>query len=270
MASISLVINCDTRKGQDTEVTRIGDYGSGSLQGCRSWDFLTDGIRNKMNFFRGYDLQTIVYVDEHEKLKPEIVEEIHAIGNIKLVVDYKTRFCGSKFNDWLYVNALKHAECGWVCHADQDVAAFRRDDCRIVDDYTAWLGKDYKYICQPSVLTKEQHQMSHASTRWLFCNRETLDFTEMERCLTDSRYCQRRFPGKHIPCLEFLLSAISGPDSVLYPPANDWRDYMVFSWVSYFRENLAKLNQMSYEQVRKQVLEWGLHGPSDCISTLLP
>src|SRR4051812_13242660 len=62
---ISLVINCDNRIQND-------QFTGSNLGGCVNEDFLIEGIVNKIKFFLGFDIQVIIYVDEHSPISEEM------------------------------------------------------------------------------------------------------------------------------------------------------------------------------------------------------
>lgn len=242
-----------------------GDHGAGSLQGVRSYDFLTDGVRNKMIFFAGYDVELIVYIDEHLPLPDAVRTEIYDIGkyycprNFQFVCQPHKR-TGKYWNDQIYVNALRLATGDYVAHFDQDCAAFRRPDRLIVFQFACWLSKvECKFICQPTTMAKEDHGMWWASTRFFICKRETLDFDELERCMNEN-YRVKKYG--HCPALEHVLGRMAGENGVLYPAAN-WDDYLVISWQTYCAGTLRKLNAMPYDAVRDYILSFGILGPND-------
>lgn len=268
---ISIVINADTRPGCGAEVNTTGDHGSGSLNGVRSWDFLTDGVTNKLNFFRGHEVELILYIDEHEKIPLSVDSEIRAILRNnephRLVVKSHER-SSQRWNELLYLEALKLATGDYIAHFDADCAAFRRQsDRNDVVDYPMMVNPDvkgtHKFVCQPTTLNKRDHGMWWASTRFFFCRRETLPLDEIEHCIRDESY--RFAMYGHCPALEHVLAQIAGRDSVFYPPAN-WDDYMVFSWSRYHRGLLRELNAWDYDDVREYILSCGIHGPNDVIS----
>lgn len=267
---ISLIITCDTRKGVSADSTRIGEFAGEPLCGCRSLDFLTHGVISKIRFFEGHEIEAIVCVDEHEPLSEEIHTDIRHIEQttptryIVKPADRKRQ----RFNDWIYVDALKLAEGDYVAKWDGDVAAFRRPEFPIIDQYLAWLDDGYKYICQPTQI--HGHGMAHASSRYFICKRETLDFPEIGRCLNDYSYFQQRYPNIHAPCLEFYLGAMVG-GAVLYPFQQN-QDYTIFSFVEYQRGLFERLNALPYDDVYRYVFETcgGVCGPSDFIPRGMP
>jgi hypothetical protein len=268
MSKISLIINADTRRGADAPTTRIGEFGEGSLQGCRSLDFLTEGVRAWRRFFAGHDLETTLVVDVHEPLVGPVRDELEwMLGTGELTQLELARWDKRRpfWNDHAYLDSLTLATGDFVAHVDQDCVGFRRPDCAVVDVSLAALSSGrYKYICQPTQVV--DHGMEHASTRFFLTKRETLDIAEIRRAL-DPAYRRSCYGDKHTPCLEHILGLIAGPGSVLYPPADNG-NYIVFSWVTYYAGLLARLNQMTYEEVHDYVFNkcGGVHGASDLIA----
>ena len=256
---ISLVINCDTRAGYLTSLSG-SDYGRLSLQGVRSIDFLTEGVKQKVNYFRGHKIQLIVYIDRHELLASDVwkflVEYTGSIGNnsrVELKPHERTSY---KWNDKIYIEALKLAEGDYVVHFDQDCNAYRTDECDIIERYLEWL-ETYKYVCQPWDGVGDE--MFHASTRFFICKRETLEAAFKENLLVNP------FMGKHSPCLEFALGYHAGIGNVLYPQREDDK-YLVFSWATYNSGTLKKLNETLPKYALRYIIkELGIHGANDCI-----
>lgn len=224
---ISVVINADSRPNAGAEVSTTGDSGKGSLQGVRSYDFLTDGVRNKLQFFSGYQIELILYVDQHEELPIEVKSEIHDMvkrQEIDVFIcqphDRKSRF----WYDKIMVAALKLATGDYVAHFDQDCAAFRDPNSDIIAQYLAWLNDSppYQFVCQPTTMELKDHKMWWASTRFFICKRETLDFAKLDEAVSNEGARVAKYG--HAPALEHVLGRMGG---VLYPPAN-WDDYMVF------------------------------------------
>jgi hypothetical protein len=226
---------------------------------------MTHGIIMAQNFFNGYDIETVLCVDEHAPIPQFVLEAWDGLtqtGRLqKLIVKPvdRTRY---RWNDALYNDSLRLAGSRYVCHLDQDTALFRQLNCDIVAQYLRWLDSGFKYICQPH---NGGDMMWHASTRFFICKRETLDFPEIERCL-DQNYVNRKY-GKEwwCPCAEHVLGLLAGPGKVLYPPLQP-DDYLIWSWVKYYKGLLPQLNQMTYEQVRDYAMDCGLHGPMDLIA----
>lgn len=260
MPTITCCINADTRPGYLTSTNDV-NYGINSLTGVRSVDFLTEGVKQKMNYFRGYDCQCILYIDEHEKMSDslfmEVVDLVHSYGNNSKVVCRPHNRTKHKWNDYLYLEGLKLAEGDYVVHFDQDCNAYRTDDCDIIEKYFKWLDEGYKYICQP--WNGIGDKMFWASTRFFICKRGTLNLP-----LIESSIPINPLMGKRNPCLEFTLGILAGEGKVLYPPREDDK-YIVFSWARYFPGTLKKLNDMQPNEALKYISELGLHGANDCI-----
>lgn len=269
---ISIVVNCDTRPGCWDEENTTGDYGAGSLHGVRSWDFLTDGVINKLNFFRGYECELILFIDQHDELPDSIRETIDQITRnlqAKVVCRYNQRRT-LRWNEELYLDALRLATGNYVVHFDGDCAAFAHPDKReeVVESMVRMLDSGLvKFVCQPTTLSFAEHGMTWASTRFFMCRREALDMAELELCVHNESYRVGKYG--HTPALEHVLGAIAGLGGVFYPPAN-WDEYMIFSWSRYHRELLHMLNGLPYEKVRDYILSCGIHGPNDVISKGLP
>lgn len=253
---ISIVINADTRKGYLNDSSTVGDFGQGSLQGVRSVDFLIEGVKNKMDFFRGYGRQCILYVDKHEDIPVSIIYELQALvdsyrNNSKLVIKEHDRK-KKRWYDYITLEALKLADGDYVVHFDNDANAFRSDNSTILEQYFEFLDTNIKYVCQPSDLSYAQHQMWWASTRFFICKKETLNLSEIEKCLDHnyllSHYGKRNYK-QPVCCLEHTLGYMAGEGNVLYPRRDD-ENYIVFSWARYNKGALGKLNQMPYSEVQ--------------------
>lgn len=266
---VSIVVNCDTRKGWLDMFTGIKDYGDSNLCGCRSSDFLLEGVQNKIRFFEGCELEVVLFVDVHEQIPPEIMDRITGMrerGEITKLILSSVDHSQHRWNDRVFIEALRHATFDYVAHFDGDAAAFRRPRFPLIENYLRWLDEGYKFICQQTPLSKEQHKMEHASTRFFLCKRETLDLDESERLL-DDRYRAQKYPGKHLPCFEHILGEMSG-STVFYPPSDN-DNFVVVNWVHYWRGVLGRLNRMPYDDVKRYIFETcgGPHGASDLIAS---
>lgn len=273
---ISIIINADTRPGQDAVSQTVGDHGEGSLQGVRSWDFLTELPRTAEKFFLPHNCETVLYVDEVDPIPVEISDKLdhmeESSGCRFKWSSKKHDHSQPRWNDRIYLEALQGAKGDYVVHLDQDCALFRSPDNDIVARYLKWLDEGYRFICQSTNLTKEQHGMWWASTRFFMCKRETLDFTVLWKTLEDRNSIFSKYPWEDgavwMPCLEHALGVMGGKDKVLYPPREDGPDgYTIFSWVVYYRGLLELMNNSTYEKVQDFVfnVSGGLCGPSDFI-----
>lgn len=265
---ISVVINVDTRKGFMFPISTVGDHGEGSLQGVRSHDFLTEGVKNKMDFFRGYDRQCILYIDEHEPVSPklwdEICEIVKSYGNSSEVIIRKSDRKKHRWYDYITLEALKSAKGDYIVHFDQDCNAFRRDDFDVMKMYLGYLHGGYTFVCQPS-LKEHAKDMYWASTRFFICKHESLNLREIERCF-NNEYLEELYGPINIHpypcCFEHTIGIMAGEGKVLYPSRDDNR-YLIFSWVKYFSGTLKKLNNSTYDEVKKYVLDLGMYGAND-------
>lgn len=271
MPLLSIVINADTRKGYlDTEKTSIGDYAPGGQEGCRSVDFLIEGVKNKMNFFRGYDCQCILYIDEHEKISDELYDQLWDLvktysPHSKVVVREHNRK-RHRWYDYIYIEALKEAYGDYVVHFDTDTTAFVTNESPIIEKYFRWLNNGYKYVCYP--IGKDEPQMWWASTRFFICKRETLNIPEIENCIHNEYLAQHygRIRYDPFPCvLEHTLGLMVNEGEVLYPPRKD-DEYIIFCWSTYFKGTLKRLNEMPpIDAITYITKELGVYGANDVV-----
>lgn len=259
---ITVVINADTRIGYLNPTSTVGDFGGGSLQGVRSVDLLTEGVKNKMDFFKGYNTRCVLIIDKHEELPSALLQEIadlvYSYGNNSQLIIKTFDHESWKWNDKLYIESLKHTSGDYTCHMDMDCCAYRKPDSNIVEQYLKWLDEGYKYVCQSWDGIGDE--MYWASTRFFICKTETLDFDKIEANL----YINPLF-GKNNPCLEHTISLIEGDGKTLYPKRDD-EQYIIFCWASYFSGLMKHLNNLPYEEVIKYLKDCGLFGTHDIIS----
>ena len=245
---ISVVINCDSRP-ENGIAERM-------FEGTSSYDFLLEGVLNKVNFFKGFNTEFIVHIDHHLDIPPYILEELQTVTDTLII----RRHTGEEnFNDYNYLRGLKQATGDIVVHFDQDTAAFTSSPepiQKLID-----LLDTYKYVSYPSYWSPnpcEDATFNYfwASTRFFMCKRETLDFAEIQKCLTDYDYFVAKYkPSRVCHWLEHILSLTAG-NSVFYPPL-DTHNYTIFSWGSYKEGTLKMLNQMNYEGIKN----WGASHP---------
>lgn len=260
---ICIIINADTRQGSGAECSTVGDFAPGSLQGVRSFDFLTDSVVAVARFFSGHPYEIFLSIDEHERLPYETREFLlnASVDNgARLIrrweISPKDR-SRPRWNDHLYLDTLRYGlrlstDATHVVHIDQDTALFRDPNCDIVQRYLDWLENGYAYVCQPFNCGDP---MSHASTRFFICKRETMDFDAIERRINEG------------PCLEHVLGRMAG-GKVLYPPA-ELDQYLVISWARYYKGLMRKLNSMPFEEVTALIQKWGILGPNDVLGQRL-
>jgi hypothetical protein len=262
MTFISIVINADTRSGfEDSETTAAEMF-----NGCRSLDFLTDGIINKINFFDGFEREVILFVDEHNPIPESVMERIRTMASTVVVRKHDKRFNDiveyQKFNDLNYLAALQLARGEYVAHFDQDCAAFSRNRDTIFKLIEHL--KDHDYVSYPSIHTPvavadPSFDYSWASTRFFMCKRETLDFTEIQKCLLDSDFLYTNYPAsRHCPWLEHILGLLAkyNGKGVYYPPI-ELNDYSIFCWNKYKAGTLSKLNRSPYDEVKNYINDCG-------------
>lgn len=255
---ISIVINADTRKEKDTN--------DGLFSGAVNLDFLTDGVFNKIRLMEGFEIEVIIFIDEHILVPEETLKYIRTICDTVVVRKHTNE---NKFNDGNYCSALSLARGEIIMHFDQDMAAFTSSTDHIHN--LIKLLDQYDYVSYPSYWSPNPtHDTNYdyywCSTRFFMCKRETLDITEIKKCLADSDYLYGKYPASvKNPWTEHIISLISKytGKGVYYPPV-DLDNYAIFCWGNYERWTLRRLNELPYNEV-KQFIEHhgGLHYPCD-------
>jgi hypothetical protein len=258
MTLISIIINCDTRSGFKDHETSAGAM----FNGCRSVDFLLEGVKNKIKFFEGFNKEVIVHIDEHETTPSEVISELRLIADTVLIRKHTDE---PKFNDNSYVRAMQLASGDIIAKFDSDCAAFTSSPDHI--KYLIELLDDYKYVSYPSHWSPEAvHDPTFnyrwVSTRFFLCKRETLNFPEIRKCLDDYEYfCNTYKPSRVCPWTEHALGLIAN-SSVLYPPI-ELEKYSIFCWGKYRTGTLKMLNEMNYEGVKEFIKQRGIDYPCD-------
>ena len=255
---ISVVINADTRAGfMEDSSTNLGMF-----DGCRSLDFLIDGVQNKINFFDGFDKEVILFIDEHHPIPETALKEIRGMVDTLVIRKHSKRFDDrdtfDKFNDLNYLGALQLARGEFIAHFDQDAVAFTKSH-ENVKALISLLGI-YDFVCYPSAsspkcVTDASFDYQWASTRFFMCKRERLDFTEIMKCLLDYDYLYETYPAsRKCSWLEHVLGLISKykGQGVYYPQIHT-EEWAVFCWNTYLTGTLRVLNAMTYENVQKYI-----------------
>jgi len=169
------------------------------------------------------------------------------------------------------LNDLILSKGKYLAHFDQDMAAFINDR-NVINEWIEWLDSGKcDYICYPSryapdpCLDPDFDEYFWASSRFFFCKRDILDYTEIDKCLRDMDYLYGNYGDKKRKCpwLEHVMGMMAGKGRVVYPPVAIDR-YMIFSWNKYHTGTLAKLNQMPYSEVVSYVeRSGGIQYPCD-------
>jgi hypothetical protein len=262
------VINGDTRPGlfSDNDDSTQGPAG----RGTRSIDYLREGIDNKLNFFRGYEIESHLYVDVHEEVPKNLLWEMNQrVDNLTLhkhVTHFEEKKYFTKHIDLNILHAISAARGEFIVHFDWDMAAFRKDDSEVIDRWINWLNSGkFDYISYPSRATPRaandpDFAYDWASSRFFICKRRILDFSEIMKCLEDANYLFDRYAPKNTvrKCgwLEHVQGMMAGPGRVFYPPIQT-SDHMIFSWSHYINGLFGGLNGKEYEDVEKYVLRCG-------------
>jgi hypothetical protein len=255
---ISIIINTDTRAGfQDIESSATEMF-----SGCRSIDFLIAGVQNKINFFNGFDKEVILFVDQHHQIPEDVLNQIRGMVDTLVIRKHSKRFgdmqeC-SKFNDINYIQALQLSKGEYIAHFDQDCAAFTRTP-ETINKLIGHL-ENHSYVSYPSAWSPRAvndlaYDYDWVSTRFFMCKRETLDFTEIQKCLLSNEYMYSKYPAsRQNPWTEHILGLLAkyNGKGVYYPPI-ELNDYAIFCWNKYFVGVLPKLNSMSYDEVKNYI-----------------
>jgi len=283
---ISLVINADTRTKCTLPMTTTLD----SNGGCSCVDFMTDGVLNKIKFFRGIkaELEIILFVDTSSgKIPDEIEQKVSDICyeyNINLILytmDRGNPLYPKKY-DMVYIEALCSATGDYVAHFDGDMGAFRSDDSNILERYLYWLNSNsYEFVSLPMIGSPnagfESRDYWWASTRFFIGKRDYFNRDEMIRCFNNNYVLNKYGVAVWPNCVEHVLGARAGKGRVLYPvvefdnsmqnPILRESGYMIFSWATYYKGTMEKLNSMTYSQVYNYIINecGGIHGANDVI-----
>lgn len=251
---ISIVLNCDTRSGfleNNTVATQM-------FSGCVSEDFLTDGLKNKINFFDGFEKEVVLFVDQHNPIPEKTIETIQSLASTVVIRKHTNE---PLFNDRNYLEALSLCRGDIIAHFDQDVSAFTSSPLHVQNLIN--LLDTYDYVSYPShwsprAVDDPSYNYNWCSTRFFMCKRETLDFNEINRCFDYNHYIKEYPVSKVNPWMEHWLGAAATfkGKGVYYPPV-ELNDYAIFSWSSYEKYTLRRLNLLPYEEVKKFIHDCG-------------
>jgi len=253
---ISIVINCDTRPEKGTV--------DGLFSGTSNEDYLTDGIFNKINLFKGFDVETILFIDEHLPVPEKTLEYVRSIVDTVVIRKHTNE---NSFNDYNYLSALSLARGEIVCHFDQDTACFTSGK-EYIEELISNLDI-HKFVSYPSHWSpRAVHDPSFgnrtwASTRFFMCKRETLKFDVLRACIEEPEWAYATFGDSPRRCnwLEHFLT-LSNNDSCYYPPI-ELHKGAIFSWGSYEKYTLRRLNELSYPEIREWLNSHPIVYPND-------
>lgn len=245
MPLISLIINADTRSTRDSD--------NGMFNGVVSNDFLTDGIYNKIKFFEGFDIETIVFIDEHNPLSEDTLSYLRKLCDTVVIRKHTNE---NSFNDYNYLSAFALARGQYIAHFDQDTAAFTNGKESI--QYMLDLLEDYKFVSYPSIWSPNPVEDTSfnnfwwASTRFFICKKETIRITELENCIKEPEYCYEKYGDRPRRCnwTEHFISHMN--NNLVYYPQIQVNNYTIFTWERYERYTLRRLNEFSYDKI----IEW--------------
>lgn len=243
MPKISLVINVDSRKPKSEQTGLFG--------GCIHADFLSAGIFNKIQLFKDFDIETIVYIDKHEPIPENILTYLYNLCDIVCVRKHTDE---PGFNDWNYQRALRLCTGDIICHMDGDIAAFTNGK-EGVQELIDLLDK-YSFVSYPSPNSPypaydNTFDYFWASTRFFLCKRESLDITELDKMQRNYEYCYETYPASRKEhWTEHLLGLWAKyKGKGVYYPAIDYKKIMIWCWDNYEDGLLNKLNETPYEEV---------------------
>lgn len=251
---ISICINADTRDGFRDDATQVVN----SFHGCRSEDFLIDGVLNKIKFFEGFDKEVILHVDEHNAIPKSILSRLQEITTTLIVRKHTSEHA---FNDWSYHRCLSMATGDIVCHVDQDTACFTSGKGaidRMIDMLNQYAFVSYPSHWSPRAVHDESFgSRTWASTRFFLCKRPALKLHELAECIAEPEWGYQRYGDSPRRCnwTEHFLALINN-DSVYYPPIN-LDELTVFSWGSYRRGVLQELNNYEYNSIKSFIHSCG-------------
>lgn len=250
---ISVVINVDSRFERSQQ--------TGLFSGVVNYDFLTDGVYNKKKLFEGFETELIVFIDEHNEVSERTINYLRSICQTVVIRKHTSE---EKFNDYNYLSALQLARGEIIFHFDADVAAFVVSP----EPINALIGllDQYDFISYPSLWSPNPvHDLNYdywwVSTRFFVCKRESLRFSEIDKCLRDYDYLYNTYPASvKNPWLEHILGLhakyLGKQKGVLYPRI-DFDNFILFTWENYEQYILTRLNEQSFEEVRNWVIKMG-------------
>lgn len=257
MPLISIVINVDTR-GERNEQT-------GLFGGVVNLDFLTDGVFNKIKFFDGFDIETIVFIDEHNKVDEKTLEYLRNICDTVCIRKHTNEL---SFNDYNYVSALALARGTYVAHFDQDTAAFTNGRESVL--YMIDLLEQYKFVSYPSMWSPKAvddpsfGKRTWASTRFFMCKKDSLKLDEIKKMIEEPNYGYEKYGDSPRRCnwTEHFLT-LCNEDSCYYPPIQT-QNYTIFTWERYETYTLRRLNELPYEDICNWHNTHPIHYPNNC------
>jgi len=251
---ISVVINLDSRPGFLEKDTRAEVMSKGT----RSIDYFTDGVINKIEFFNGFNVEVIVFIDQHEQVPTNVInfllEKADGVVFSKHREFFDKYIYFPKWNDINFLHALMLARGSYIAHFDADMAAFCKDQS-IIREWIDLLDNNvYDYISYPSkysprAVNDPDFDYMWASTRFFLCKQGTIPYDEVLTCIKSSEYLYRRYGDRKRKCpwLEHILGLISG--KVFYPPMQNDRA-LIFSWHNYKGGTYSFLKNKSYDEIK--------------------
>lgn len=257
MPKLSIIISCDTRPQRDS-------FGGENLTGVVNEDFLTDGIYNKVKFFDGFDKEVIVSIDEHLPVPENTLRYIRTLADVVLIRKHTNE---DGFNDNNYLRSLHLASGDIIVKIDQDTALFAKDKF-VVSDLLGTLD-DCDFISYPSHWSPHpviDNSFDHrwCSTRFFMCKKESLDLAEIEKCKDYEYWCNTYPVNRKCPWLEHWIGSIAKyRNQEIYYPKMDTSNYIIFSWGSYEKYTLRRLNEMPYSEIEKWLSTHPINYPCD-------
>ena len=256
MPFLSIIINCDTRPEKATA--------DGLFSGTSNLDYLTDGIFNKLKFFKDFDTECIVFIDEHLPVPDKTLEYLRSLASTVVIRKHTHE---ESFNDYNYLSALQLARGQYVAHFDQDTACFTSNSEPIHKMIRSL--DQVKFVSYPSYWSPRAvddpsfGKRTWASTRFFICKRETLKFDELRACIVEPNYGYEKYGDSPRRCnwLEHFLT-LTNNDSCFYPPM-EIDNYTIFSWGKYEQYTLRRLNELAYTEIRQWLNNHPIVYPND-------
>jgi len=265
MPEFSICVNVDSRpeNSQNREM----------FNGCVDRDFLVEGLVNKRRLFDGLDFELVCFLDEHETVDEKTLAAMRKLCDTLIIRKHNKGFEDQSnfaaFNDLNYLTALFAGRGKYLFHFDGDVAAFAPDNSAVKE--IVGMLDTYDYISYPSMWSPNPVDDPSfggkywCSTRFFACKRSTLNFHEILKCQLDYNYWKDTYP---VPRLchwtEHLISSISWHKGkgVYYPPI-DFNKFILFTWGSYEKYTLMRLNNQTFEETKNWVMTKNYHYPCD-------